>query len=72
MRIRATTILKYRGVHDEELVATRLEIDWDDNDIWLDMSGLKRYEQPEWQLLLSLMTLGARHASVSFEHRTLL
>ena len=67
MKLRATTILRYKGSYNEPLVATRLEIAWDD-DKWLDISGLRRYEVEEWSLLLALLLLGARKSGVTFIH----
>lgn len=71
MKIRATTISQYKGPYGENLVATRLEIDWSDDDQWLDVSGLRRYEVEEWELLTGLLLLGTRKAGVKFEHRDL-
>lgn len=71
MKIRATTMMKYRGSQDEALVATRLEIAWADDETWLDVSGLRSYEEEDWALILNVMILGARRASIQFEHREL-
>ena len=68
MKLRATTVLHYKGIHDESFVATRFEIAWDDVE-WLDMSGLRRYEKFEWLLLIHLVRLGARRAGIAFEHK---
>jgi len=71
VKIRATTMMKYKGVHGEDLVATRLEIDWADTGLFEDATGLRAYEENEWALLIELMALGARRAGVQFEHREL-
>lgn len=70
MKIEAVTIQRYKGPYDEDLVATRLLVAWD-NLIWSDVSGLRRYESEEWSLLLMVMALGCRAAGVSFAHREL-
>ena len=63
-------MMQYKGSQDEPLVATRLEIAWDDED-FIDISGLRSYDEEEWKLLLAIMSLGARHAGINFEHRDL-
>lgn len=70
MKIRATTMLRYKGSQDEPLVATRFEISWDDEN-YLDVSGLKAYDEEDWELILSVIALGARRASIDFVHRDL-
>ena len=67
MKFRAITIQHYKGSYDEPLVSTRIEIAWDDIE-WLDISGLRRYEEEEWVLLVDLLMLGARQAGIEFEH----
>ena len=63
-------MMKYSGSQDEPLVATRFEIAWDDEN-FLDVSGLRSYDQEDWELILSVMTLGARRASIDFVHNDL-
>jgi hypothetical protein len=70
VKIRATTMLRYKGSQGEALVATRLEIAWDGL-AWTDMTGLRSYESDEWNIMLMVMALGARAAQVGFEHRDL-
>lgn len=70
MKIKATTMMRYKGSQDEPLVATRFEIAWDD-DNFLDVSGLKSYDEGDWELILSVMVLGARRAGIDFVYRDL-
>jgi hypothetical protein len=61
VKLRCTTILHYKGSYNEDLVATRIEIAWEE-DNWLDITGMTKYELWEWELLIRLLLLGARRS----------
>ena len=66
MKIKATTINRYVnerfGVGDS--VSGRIEIQWEPDGYWLNL-GIHPYTHLEWQLIISLLALGARAASDS-------
>ena len=49
---------------------TRLEIQWAEDESWLNL-GEHDYQEFEWALLLSCLALGARRAGVDFVHNDL-
>jgi len=71
MKIKATTIERHESlVGDGPQCSGRLEIQWEDEGEWLNF-GINYYSALEWELLLSLMVLGARQAGVEFTHEDL-
>lgn len=65
MQLRLTTVNRFRYITGEHGVSGRIEIS---NGLqWLNL-GIQPYRESDWLLMVALLVLGARAASVPVAH----